>query len=747
MQSTTGMKRTGLCFLACSAVLVTITPTLAWQFRELDDAAQDQVDSNVDATPVLEPTSQPFVAPVVNARAPIVNARDSKLEKPLVQPNVLPSTIVGQKPGKLSQPAPAKQQDDQAKNSPVPVAQEPAPVQPEPMPESIPKPIAATAEEIHPDPVETLEATSDDDAPFSAFGKEDKIEDSTTSNLVEPAEFKGARAGDTTIQELKQSWGEPSLVVPQDDYDTLVYQIPPFRQVEATISSGVVNSILIHLAEPLSAKAVATELGLNGLKPVPVPDEFGDVLGQAYPERGLMMAFSTELASLRVSAILLEPISAEMFRLRAQHDFNHNYEQSLDDLEEALRLNPKDAESYWLTAQLLDATGQSRKALTAAQEAVRLKPTQALYRLTRARIYAKTNRYASALKEVRSVINELDLPKEIAGRAHNLLGDLLTIGPKADYQDALKHHLKAIDFSMKEVDNKRFAARRMSKHVLVSAHMAVARDIAMGNFQRQKEVVPKWLVRATDMADEFINDDHGDESLRMQIFRETLSCYSELQDTTFDATSASEEAMDLGRSMIADAESNLYKIQIERLLAETLLHAAKIERTRGRYDNATNYANNALSLLESSKDDWVESSHDKYLKGELYFVLGSVNAIQHDDHYEAIEWYTKARDLFDNADFISSLYSARGFGEMQVSMGLSYWQIGDQEAALKITEEGGKLMKKAVESGSLQVDAMAVPYGNLATMHAKRGESNRSQEYAKLVARVEKLVKSKSTKR
>jgi tetratricopeptide (TPR) repeat protein len=559
------------------------------------------------------------------------------------------------------------------------------------------------------------------------------------------AQFNGIEVGVAKEKDLFENWGEPVRTLDNDNEVTHIFRVPSFRQVDVTVASGKVKGILVHLLEPREADFVAKQLDIDQFKEVLIPDEYGEVLGQAYPERGLLFSYveDADPDSLLVSAIMIEPISAEMFRLRAQYDFQHNYQQCLTDLEEAIRIDPMDADSYWLRAEYLDASGQTREALKSAQKAIRLKPANAVFRLTRGRLFAKTNRLKQGIDEVESVIEEIEMKDEIAGRAHNLLGDLLAIGPDADHQMALKHHLKAIDYSSNVVDDRRFAIRRLAKHTLVSAHMSVARDIAMGNFQRQQEVVPKWLLRATDLADEFIADDQGDELLQMEIFRDTLASYAELQQGHFEAAIATEEAVTTGRDMISRASDGLYKTQIERLLAETLLHAAKIHRTRGKHVSALQFATTALALLDNSKSDWEETSHDNYLEGQLQFVVGSIHAIKDVDHEEAIAWYKKARHLFVGSNFASPLYSDRNHGEMYVSMGLSFWEDNDRNKGIRLTQTGAELMKDAVESGSLQLRAMAVPYGNLATMHNRLGDTKKSDQYAKLVAKVEELTKKK----
>ena len=110
------------------------------------------------------------------------------------------------------------------------------------------------------------------------------------------------------------------------------------------------------------------------------------------------------------------------------------------------------------------------------------------------------------------------------------------------------------------------------------------------------------------------------------------------------------------------------------------------------------------------------------------------------NHEEAVDWYKKARGRFVGSNFASPLYSDRNHGEMYVSMGLSFWSNGDKSKGIRLTQTGAELMKDAVEAGSLRLEAMSVPYGNLATMHSKLGNNEKSQQYAKLVAKVDELT-------
>jgi len=707
----------------------------AWQFRDLDDVAPstESLDRDVDSLLELIPTNQPFVAPTaakpkdqVEIKEPVKTAQKPKSPEP---PKVAP---VVDKP-KLTEIAVPKPE-------PIPMPELQKDEKPVTTPE-VPTPDEESADAELLDEEAADEEQVVEGNPLDCFSKDDP---QTTAHYasIETAKFNEIQPGISTHENLVEAWGESTEIIEHEDgSSTLVYEIPSFKQVDVSVDkTGIVSGIIIHLAKPITIEHVSKELGIGALQAVPIPDQYGEILGQAYPERGLLFSFTENIKAIRVSTILLEPVSAEMFRLRAQYDFKNNYTRSLSDLEQAIKIDPKDAEAYWMRSQYLDVMGKSRAAMASVQKAIRLQPTNPVYRLTRARLYAKTNRLLTGMEEVKEIIRELDLPPEINGQAHNLLGDMYAMGRRADHQLALKHHLKAIDHSVKAVSDRRFAVRRAAKHVLVNAHVSVARDIAMGNFQRQIQVVPKWLLRATEMADEFISDDQGDELLQMQIFRDTLASYAELKTGNFDAAIAVEEAMRTGREMIAEASDDAYKTQVERMLAESLFHAARINRARGQYDLAMKFANNALGLLDGSKDDWEHVAHDRYLEAQLYFVVGSIHAVRDSDHGEAVAWYAKARRLITSSTgHASPLYSNRAHGEMYVSMGLSYWEAQEQDDAMRLTVKGAEIMKEAVEDGTLLLKAMAVPYGNLATMHGTLGNSSKSQEFASLVAKIDKV--------
>ena len=71
------------------------------------------------------------------------------------------------------------------------------------------------------------------------------------------------------------------------------------------------------------------QLELDDIRPVLVANELGDVLGQAFPERGVLFAFEPSLKkgqpSLQVRQIVLEPVGPEPFLLRAETNKKANF--------------------------------------------------------------------------------------------------------------------------------------------------------------------------------------------------------------------------------------------------------------------------------------------------------------------------------------------------------------------------------------------------------------------------------------
>ena len=230
-----------------------------------------------------------------------------------------------------------------------------------------------------------------------------------------------------------------------------LYSVEPFDRVEVSYAGDKVSSVVIRFDRAFPADAVAKQLELATIRPVLVSNELGEILGLAYPERGVLFAFEPGKEpgkpSMKVAQIILEPITAEPFVLRAETTLESRCDLSRRDLEQALTLEPDNARAHWLHSRVLAAMEQYEKAAAAAAEAVRLEPDNPQYRVTRAQVLAQAGRLSEAIEEAQKAVETSQKRPHVKARALCLVGDLLASGPKPDYKKALSFHTQAMQIA------------------------------------------------------------------------------------------------------------------------------------------------------------------------------------------------------------------------------------------------------------------------------------------------------------
>jgi tetratricopeptide (TPR) repeat protein len=449
----------------------------------------------------------------------------------------------------------------------------------------------------------------------------------------------------------------------------------------------------------------------------------------------VLFSFTSGVDALHVQHIQLEPISAELFALRAEYDFQRQYEDDLADLSIALEMDPDFARAHWLRAKVLADVGQFRTALKSAEAAVRLEPSSLEYRLTKSHLLAANGQRGEALRQVSQVLAMENLPAQLQAQAECQMGDLLLHRAQPKYKQAMEHHLEAIRLAAPLADERPFAVRRLAKQVLIDAHLAVAEDIVRGNFRRKEEVGPKWVDRARALVEDMIVQEQGDPALRLRVLRTQLAVSAELE-TAADLDVPAEEAIALGRDLIAAESDSLGQSRIQWELGLVLFEAMRVARLQRDHEAALSYANNAIVQFEQSAPKRQSTPSQKHLIGRLYFLIGTIHAVQIEDHQEAIAWYSKAESILRDAG--ESEADASVHGERFVSMGVSHWECGAHQKALELTEYGLEIIQLAVKDGSVTSQSLAVPLGNLAAMHSHVGNSEQAEKYASMAARLER---------
>jgi tetratricopeptide (TPR) repeat protein len=554
---------------------------------------------------------------------------------------------------------------------------------------------------------------------------------------IETASFNRVTPGTSTLDDVKKHWGVAKEIRKQQGAMIYLYAVDPFDQVEVMFYEGKLTSIIIRLSGTFDADAVAEQLSLSKIRPVFVSNELGEILGQSYPERGVLFSFAPGPTpgkpSMKVAQIILEPVTAEPFVLRAETDLENQAESSLKDLEVAVKMAPENARARWLQARALVLVGEAGKAQPAIQEAVRLEPNNAQYHLTHAQILGQMGRFHEAAEGAENAAAMSGQRPHIKVRALCLLGDLAGSGPQPDYKRAMQHHSQAVKMAEALAGDPHPAIRQPAKEVLVDAHLGAAQDIAWGSWNNKEIAVAAWLKRASEFADDLIQNDGGAGELRFRVATRALAACVGLQGK-LDPAPWAEQATRVGQELVQGTASPAHKQELQREVGLALYDAVQVFQMRNERTAAEKFGKLATEFLEAARPSKGRPA-DLYLLGRLYFRMGALRASGESNHRAAVEWFEKAvATLQDAAPQVSS--SERGrLGETFVSMGVSYWETSQRDKAVQITRQGVDLMEKAVQDGSLAKTALDVAYNNLATMHRQLGQNDQAKVYAEKVSK------------
>lgn len=581
------------------------------------------------------------------------------------------------------------------------------------------------------------EIDADSDRKFSAAlagaTKEPKID-------AQPAKFNGIQPGKSTEEDVVKAWKEPKRNTATDNGAVLTYAIEPFRAVEVQIADDAVSAINIELQSSLPPKRLAKQLSLDKLEAVAVTDAEGTLLGQAYPERGVLFMFAppsdvvvatTNAQQASVTHVVIQPLDADAFALRAESRLHGPYEQNINDLNTALALNPDLAHAHWLLSEIYLATGQADKAKAAADEACAIAPDNAAYQLRKAEAQVLLGQYDDATLAIRAILDDEDTPPIVKAQALHEMGELAALGDIEIASKAIAFENRSIALADTLATSKNVKERRAAKEVLIEAHLAVARQIAKQEFDNKLASVSQWIARASGLAEDMIEHDGGSLELRLLVARESLEALANFKPTKDPGPFVS-EAEETATTLTSDCGDDMWRRRIQWELGQVYYQAVRIEHLRLQPASALRYGQLAIENLAEGAAKRQAVYDSEQLVGKLYFHIGVVHAVQKQDHRAAAQWYDKAMPLLTAPRPASTLLAPQHDGEELVSMGVTYWQIGEKDHAIDLTLNGAELVEKAVDSGMLPKKSLAVPYGNLATMYEQLGEKDDAAKYSEL---------------
>ncbi|MEE8451389.1 MAG: hypothetical protein V3R99_05715 [Thermoguttaceae bacterium] len=562
---------------------------------------------------------------------------------------------------------------------------------------------------------------------------------------IQAASFAEVTPGLTTMEEVEEAWGVPKEIRKQDGVLTQLYTVEPFKRVEVSYFDDKVVSIVIRFDHSFAVDTLQEQLELADVRPVLVSDELGRILGQVYPERGVLFAFAPlepvaeqpadppVVAPRQVVQIILEPITAEPFALRAETYIDSDLDLSKLDIQQALRLQPDNARAHWLHSRILVGSGMFDEAVAAGGRAIALEPENPRYRVTQAQILGQMGQLDEAVREAEKAVETSQRRRHVRARALCLLGDLTASGKRPNFSLAIDYHMRAIKEADPLVVDPHPAVRLAAKEVLVDAHLGAAHDIAWGNWNEKEKAVPRWLDRADAFINDLIENEGGDQEYRFRASTRALAACVGVRGT-LDPAKWADEAVRVGETLIEESQDSRRKAQYQWDLGMALYDALQIYQMGSDHTTALKYGERAIEYLEQGHRQ-KDTATTAYLLGRLYFRLGAIHAIRDENHKAAITWFDKAAPLLQRP-IPADIYADVGRnGETFVSMGVSYWESGQRDKAVSLTEHGITLMEKAVGAGTLDASALAIPYGNLASMHRQLGNADAADRFESLAAK------------
>ncbi len=557
---------------------------------------------------------------------------------------------------------------------------------------------------------------------------------------VEAASFKGITPGASTAADVEKAWGKPKQTAQADGGLVHLYSVEPFKRVEVHFAADKVASIVIRLDRVFPADAVARQLDLAAIRSVQISNDLGEVLGVSYPERGVLFAcepsddpHNASLKSMEVAQIVLEPISAEPFVIRAEAMLGSRYDLCRRDLDQAISLEPGNARAYRLRARAMAATEQHDKALAAAAKAVQLEPGNPHYRTTYAKTLAEMGQLSDAGKQAQKAIQASRNQPHVKAQATCLMGDLAASSAKPDFQKALALHTQAIELADPLTSDPHRAVRVTAKNVLIDAHLGAAYDIAWGEWKEKPKAVTQWLERAVSAANDLVTNDGGSQEQVFRVYARALAAYVGIGES-IDPEPTVATVIDLGEKLIHATRDPGYQSQIRSELGTALYDAVQICQMRGDHQAALKHGQQAAAYLTKAVEV-NPSQASSFLLGRLYFRMGTIQAMNNHDPKAAVAWFDKAMPLIERSAADELTADLGRSSEAFVGMGVSYWEVGQREKAVAMTQKGIRWMEQAVGQGTMDAAALADPYGNLAWMHRKLGANDIANHYQELANR------------
>lgn len=437
----------------------------------------------------------------------------------------------------------------------------------------------------------------------------------------------------------------------------------------------------------------------------------------------------------RVTAVVLEEIDPLAFVRRAEARLPLRADAALVDLETALALDGKCHAAWGAKSELFTLLGRPAEALQAAEEALAGDKMRPEYQLARARALLKLGRHDDALAAVEELLGPqgrlVERAPHLAATAALLAGQCFSLAPRPDFARAAQMHMHAMKLAQRAMDSENLRVRKQAAACLVEGHLAMAYDVAWGRWKDKQASVQRWLSRAVEVADEAAAAGLLDAMWELKLHQSALAALAGLQEAAEPASWVA-QVQAAAAHLLEATQDPATEEMVRWELGTALYDAVQIEQLRGELDLALMHGKDAAAAMTAAAAGREPNAPDAFLLGRLYYRLGAIHALAERNHIRATEWYDQAIPWLNRPAAEIPAHLLLPWGEMLVSMAISYWEAGAQTEAIELTLHGAGLMEGAVHQRQAAQDVLSVPYNNLARMYEQAGDAAQAARFRRL---------------
>lgn len=550
-----------------------------------------------------------------------------------------------------------------------------------------------------------------------------------------PSTFEGIVPGISKSADVTEKLGAPRAKIETSDSQVLVYAMEPYDRVGIVIKEDLADSIHLHFKRPTELKQLITEMGLVENTAVTQATTSEKAFLLVWPEQGITFHFKRNNDVDQVSRVSFTTIQAEAYLERGTHRQWFDYAGALADAKATQTLTPEDERAFILEAQIQQRMGNTKATNAALEKAIELSPSDTDLLLMQAGIKSTASNSHIMLQRVRAIRNNTRLSPLVRSRAAYMMGELLVNSDSPDYKQAMIHHTESIQRARELMEDENLEIQYNAMQLVIEGHLAVARDIARGTFAKEEKesVVPKWVNISWELTDHLLRHDYHDSTIGMVVCRRALEALA-LLDNGADITNWIERVDQISAELQqTDGASPEYLEHVKWNWALALSHATEAAR-KGKDINRVQQLGmesyqlfNQFLQAETITPQW-DNVQTHAAMGALCYTLGSVEAIDKQNHEEACKWYDQASEYLKTDDVEKFSRGMGWHGERMVSMGLSYWKEGNRPKGLNLTKRGIQWIERAVQMQGFSNQNLKIPYGNLSIMYRALGQPQEAEK-------------------